>query len=294
MNKKIIIFGFDMEPDIGSWTTDDRGVKEGTPEILKVLRKHDVPATFLFTGREAQNNPGVVKTILNAGHEIGCHTMYHETIGTAVFNMPGANFVLPNEVKGRLELAMKTVAKVAGVRPVSFRAPRLFGSTAMINALEELGYKVDSSFPAYFYGRDFAPYHPSSRDWSKNGKSKILEIPVFYNTEADEADTTHRSQDQWPMLRLKGSKWFSQLCQRMLGKVRDTQGDSILCIYLHPWEFIKMPKSIVTDEATIAFKPFLHKNCGEYCLAAMDEFIRQMKQDNVLFTTMKRYAINKK
>jgi peptidoglycan-N-acetylglucosamine deacetylase len=291
MNKKTIILSFDMEPDIGSWTTSDRGVKEGTPEILKVLRKYDVPATFLFTGREAQNNPSIVKSVLNAGHEIGCHTMYHETIGTAIFNMPGANFVLPGEVKGRLELATKTVAKVAGTRPVSFRAPRLFGSTAMINALEDLSYKVDSSFPAYFYGRDFTPYHPSSRDWSKNGKCNILEIPVFYDTDAGETDQTHRSQDQWPMLRLKGAKWFSRLCCRMLSKVRDSKDNSILCLYLHPWEFIEMPKRIITDEAEITFKPFLHKNCGDYSLAALDEFIQQMIQENVVFTTMKYYAM---
>jgi peptidoglycan/xylan/chitin deacetylase (PgdA/CDA1 family) len=291
MNKNIIILSFDMEPDIGSWTTNDQGVKKGTPEILKVLNKHDVPATFLFTGREAQNNPKIVKSILNAGHEVGCHTMYHETIGTAVFDMPGANFVLPTEVKGRLELATKAVEKIAGVHPISFRAPRLFGSTEMINALEKLGYKVDSSFPSYFYGRDFAPYHPSPRDWSINGKSKIMEIPIFYDAEAKENDKTHRSRDQWPMLRLKGAKWFSDLCRRMQRKVKNTQGDSILCIYQHPWEFIKMPKSIITDEAKISFKPFLHKNCGDYCLAALDEFIQQMKKDNAEFTTMKYYAM---
>jgi hypothetical protein len=52
-----------------------------------------------------------------------------------------------------------------------------------------------------------------------------------------------------------------------------------------------MPKSIITDEAKISFKPFLHKNCGEAALTALDEFIRQMKQENTEFRTMKTYAI---
>ncbi len=288
MNEKIIILSFDMEPDIGSWTTMDRGVKEGTPEILRVLINHRVKATFLFTGREAQNNPHIVEKVLSAGHEVGCHTMYHETIGTAVFNMPGANFVLESEIKGRLELATKTIRKISGVRPVSFRAPRLFGSTAMINTLDELGYRVDSSFPSYFFARNFLPYHPSSRDWSKKGKMNILEIPVFYDMDAGD-DEKHRARDQWPMLRLKGEKYFSGLCRRMMDRVKDKNGNSILCVYLHPWEFVPMPKVVRTDEAEISFKPFLHKNCGKFALTALDEFIGRMKQEEVKFFTMKEF-----
>ena len=52
VGESAIVIGFDMETDIGSWTSDDRGVKEGTPEILRVLAKHRIPATFLFAGRE--------------------------------------------------------------------------------------------------------------------------------------------------------------------------------------------------------------------------------------------------
>jgi len=198
-----------MEPDIGSWTSSDRGVREGPPEILRVLKNHGVKATFLFTGREAQNHPRVVEKILSAGHEVGCHTMYHETIGTAVFDMPGANVVLESEIKGRLELATKTVQKVAGVRPVSFRAPRLFGSTTMINVLDELGYRIDSSFPSYFYARDFLPYHPSNRDWSKKGKMKILEIPVFYDMDASD-DEKHRSPRSVAEAPAEGGKTFQR------------------------------------------------------------------------------------
>ena len=276
-----------MESDIGSWTSGDMGVRIGTPEILHILKKHQAQATFLFTGREARNHPKIVRKILSDGHEIGCHTMYHESIGTAVFDMPGANFVLESEIKNRLALATRTVAKVAGCKLVSFRAPRLFGSAAMINALEELGYLVDSSFPAYFYGRDFSPYNPSRRDWAKNGRSKILELPVFYDTDVKPGNKTHRQRDQWPMLRLKGAKMFSDLCLRMIGKAKTQKGHSLLCIYLHPWEFVPMSKVIVTDEAKISFKPFLYKNCGPAALNALDAFVGQMKEDGLEFRTMR-------
>jgi peptidoglycan/xylan/chitin deacetylase (PgdA/CDA1 family) len=179
VGEKTLILSFDMETDIGSWTSGVRGILEGTPKILEVLEKHDVSATFLFTGQEAQAHQEVVEDVLSAGHEVGCHTMYHETVGAPVYDVPIGSFALDSEIEGRLRIATEVIEDVAGVRPVSFRAPRLFGSTRMIQVLEKLGYLADSSFPSYFYGRDFLPYHPSSEDWSKVGEMRILEIPVF-------------------------------------------------------------------------------------------------------------------
>ena len=284
------VLTFDMETDIGSWTNEVRGITEGTPEILGVLRNHNVPATFLFTGREAQNNPEAVQEVLADGHEVGCHTMFHETIGLPVYDVPVGSFALESEIEGRLALATETLEKIAGVRPVSFRAPRLFGSTTMINALEKLEYRVDSSFPSYFYGRDFLPYHPSGKDWSKEGNMGILEVPVFYDMDADESGDKNRGRDQWPMLRLKGAKWFDDLCRRMFGKVRDGRGDSTLCMYLHPWEFVKMPQKVHTDESTITFRPFLYRNTGCFALEALDEFIALSKQSGCRFETLRSVA----
>jgi peptidoglycan/xylan/chitin deacetylase (PgdA/CDA1 family) len=291
MPTKTIIVSFDMETDIGSWTNQERGIIEGTPEILRTLSHHQIKATFLFTGREALNHPHVVEHVLSEGHEIGCHTMFHETLGVAVYDVPGECPVLEGEIRGRLEMATDAIEKVAGARPVSFRAPKLFGSSEMINVLDDLGYVADSSFPAYFHARDFLPYHPSREDWSKDGDLRIVEMPVFYDTEAAAEDPTNRSRDQWPMLRLRGGRWFSELCRRMQEQVRDKHGDSVLCVYLHPWEFAHMHETIYTDEARITFKPFLHQNTGDFARHALEEFLELMQADGVQFTTMKDYAL---
>jgi peptidoglycan-N-acetylglucosamine deacetylase len=289
LNRQVIL-SFDMEPDIGSWTSSCRGVEFGTPEILRILASHNVRASFLFTGREALAYPTLVTAVAAAGHEIGCHTMYHETLGEAVFSMPGDAPVLESEIAGRLILATETITRVAGVRPVSFRAPRLFGSSKMVQVLVDLGYAADSSLPAYFYGRSFLPYRPSSEDWTKPGDLPLVEIPVFYDVEVSADTDKHRSRDQWPMLRLKGREWFADLCQRLFCHLERNREQSPLCVYLHPWEFVKVPETIVTDEASITFKPFLHHHCGEYALCALDEFITAMKQLGASFTTMQEYA----
>ena len=288
--QKTLILSFDMETDIGSWTNDTRGVTEGTPEILAVLREHGAPATFLFTGREAERHPDVVARIVESGHPIGCHTMYHETVGVPVYNVPVGSFALESEIEGRLALATDAVEKVAGARPVSFRAPRLFGSTRMVLALENLGYTVDSSFPAYFHGRDFAPYHPSREDWAVNGDLDLLEVPIFFDMDADESGDKNRSRDQWPMLRTRGTEWFAGLCRRMFERAGGINGDPVLCVYLHPWEFVDMPREVDTDESTIAFRPFLYQNTGAAAVRSLADFIGLMKDDGVRFTTLEDYA----
>lgn len=290
--KRTLILSFDMETDIGSWTSGQRGLREGTIDILCVLASHNCRATFLFTGTEAQSNPALVERILHDGHEIGCHTMFHETIGKPVYWTPFANFVLDSEIRGRLELATDAVEKVAGVRPVSFRAPRLFGSTAMLNALEDLGYVADSSFPAYFHGRDFLPYHPSQEDWSKDGDMNLLEIPPFFNIDASDSSDGNRERDQWPMMRMKGADWFSGLSREMFNRVSNSAENSVLCVYLHPWEFVDMPRRLDIGEVEITLKPFLYTNCGGFAVEALDRFIGQMQDDEVGFVRMADYAIN--
>jgi peptidoglycan/xylan/chitin deacetylase (PgdA/CDA1 family) len=236
------------------------------------------------------DHPDMVERVLSEGHEIGCHTMYHENVGDPVYDTPFPSHVLESEVFGRLELATDTVERVAGVRPVSFRAPRLFGSAAMVTALDELGYVADSSFPAYFHGRNFLPYHPSRTDWSKDGDLSILEIPPFFDVHAGEDESKNRSRDQWPVLRLAGGEAFADLCRDMLSEVKDANGDSVVCVYLHPWEFVPIPETIELDEVTLTLKPFLHVNTGPYAVDALDRFIGLMKQDGVEFATMREHA----
>ena len=67
-----VVLGFDMETDIGSFTPFYEGVKRGTPQVLKLLRQHDIRATFFWTGHAAETNPEMVRRVRAAGHETGC------------------------------------------------------------------------------------------------------------------------------------------------------------------------------------------------------------------------------
>jgi len=58
--------------------TFDDGPSEHTGEILKILRSHEVPATFFLLGQNAEQFPELVRQIYEGGHEIGNHSYSHQ------------------------------------------------------------------------------------------------------------------------------------------------------------------------------------------------------------------------
>jgi len=100
-----VIISFDMETDLGNWWTTYEGVTAGTPRLLEILNRQRIHATFLFTADAAQAHPEVVRSVSNAGHEIGCHALHHEFLGEANSDTPGLFTLLPEEIDHRLELA---------------------------------------------------------------------------------------------------------------------------------------------------------------------------------------------
>lgn len=280
-----------METDVGSWGNTYEGVKRGAPKLLKLMARHNIMATFLFTGEAALSNPEVVKKIKSDGHEIGCHTLQHETIGEEIFPLPFLSPVPESLVKERLMLATEVVEKVSGVRPVSFRAPRLFGSTAMVNALEELGYLIDASYPTYFFKRHLLPYHPSCKDWTKKGNMKILELPNFADMTLKSKDPWGRDRAQWPKFRTKGAKTFLASIKRVITLMHSKRNLAVLCFYFHPWEFVPMPSKLKTPEATVYLSEVTYKNCGDYALSEFEKLTLALQSQGATFMSMKDFAI---
>jgi len=288
-----VIISFDMETDLGNWWTTYEGVTAGTPRLLELLARQGIPATFLFTADAAQAHLEVVRAVLDAGHEVGCHALRHEFLGEANSDTPGLFTLLPEEIDHRLELATEIVAAVAGVRPISFRCPRLQSSNQVLHALERLGYTVDGSYPTYFYAKQLAPYTPSREDWREAGDMRVLELPTFADfTEPPPpgVDGFWRGRDCWPKLRLEGAARFKERVDDMGAYLRARGLPHFVCLYLHPWEFVPTPRELVFGEGRFEVAEWLWQNSGEPHLAALEELIALLRADGATFWTMKDFA----
>jgi len=288
--EKYIIFGFDMETDIGSYLKTCNGVKYGTGKILSVLNKYDIDATFLFTGDAALNNPEKVVEISESGFEIGCHSLKHETVGDAAFNMPNDAPILESELEARLIENIRIVQGLSKKKPVSFRAPRLWQGQGQIKILEKLGFKVDASYSLSAHKKQLLPYHPSEENWLEKGKMKILEIPNFaFLDNKNDYSKYFCKNDQWPLLRLLGADFVFETQKYVIEEQSKLSDICVLLFYLHPWEFEKMPSKFEYDEGTFIFKPELSKNCGDFTVRALDDYIDLCLNDGFKFVSISNF-----
>lgn len=282
-----VILGFDMETDIGSWTTSYDGLLHGTPQLLRLLAEKDVVGTFFFVGETARKHPEVVRETKSAGHEIGCHSLYHETVGRSIFPVPGTPDLLPHEVQPRLELATRYVAEASGEAPVSFRCPRLFGSTEVCGALEELGYIADASYPLYHFGERLVPYHPDQNDWTKPGSLQLIEIPNFADLTMESRDPYGRDRDQWPVFRTEGAEALAVRVNNFAGYCAGQSLPTVVCFYFHPWEFWPMPAGPIRYGGEGAMLPdaFLTEGCGDHALKQLGLLIDWLQRRGARFVT---------
>lgn len=285
-----IVFGFDVEQNIG-WEQSYSGELKGGPIILDILDRENIKATFFIVAEAARLYPDHIKDIFNRGHEVGCHGLYHDIYGDPFYDVLGCKPLLPGEVKNRIEIATELITETVGARPVSFRSPRGWSSTACINSLEELGYNADSSYMMANYPvKQLVPYHPSKDNWLEKGEMRILEIPNFGDVTEKPNVVMSSCLDQWPILRLNGAKSLIRHAKNFINHLKEKNLPIIISIYLHPWEFTKMPTKFVFREGYLKLKEHAYKNTGEFAVNELKKLISYLKEENVIFSTIKDIA----
>ncbi|KNY29342.1 polysaccharide deacetylase family protein [Pseudobacteroides cellulosolvens] len=59
-------------------TFDDGPTAKITPQVLRILKEHDIKATFFVLGEMCSLNPGILKDVQASGHLISNHTYSHD------------------------------------------------------------------------------------------------------------------------------------------------------------------------------------------------------------------------
>jgi peptidoglycan/xylan/chitin deacetylase (PgdA/CDA1 family) len=140
----------------------------GVPRILQLLARHEIRATFFIPGYSAQRYPDVVRAVADAGHEIAHHSYFHEnTIGMDA-----------KTEAAMLDLGLRALHEVAGVRPEGYRAPMWELTYNTPRLLAERGFLWDSSL--------MDSDHPyvlavgSATDRTADTPATLVEIPVSW------------------------------------------------------------------------------------------------------------------
>jgi len=94
-------------------TFDDGPSDEYTPQILDILEKEKIPATFFIVGLEAEKNLPVLKRIYKDGFEIGNHTFTHHNIAT----------MSPERADVEMKATRLLIEAVTDHSTILFRAP---------------------------------------------------------------------------------------------------------------------------------------------------------------------------
>jgi peptidoglycan/xylan/chitin deacetylase (PgdA/CDA1 family) len=136
------------------------GVLEALPRILGLLRQADLVASFFVPAWVAEHCPDAVAAIVAAGHEVGCHGDVHERVSD-----------LDEAAEEKILVrSLEVLTRVAGSRPVGYRAPAWQLSGRTLELLARHGFAYSSNMMDRLQ-----PYlHPVTEG------RRLVEIPVSW------------------------------------------------------------------------------------------------------------------
>ena len=234
MKQKTIILTFDVEEfdllreySVKLEKDQDFEIsKTGLLNLLKLLEKHKLKATFFTTNSFAKKYPKIIQDMQKQGHEIASHGYKH---------CDDHSCNLPKLINAQQELEQITKTKIKG-----FRSPRWEGVDP--DFLEKSGFKYDSSsHPIYLPGRYFNLF--KKRRVHKIGN--ILEIPL--STLLPNFSIFWLAFKNFP---LSYSKIFT--------KINFLSKDYTMLVF-HPWEFTDISQFNIPFYVKRDFKKLIQK-----------------------------------
>jgi polysaccharide deacetylase family sporulation protein PdaB len=140
---KVVYTAIPTTNKVVALTFDDGPDDKYTERVLKILKEHEIKATFFVIGKNIEVYPEFMKQILTEGHAIGNHTWSHARLTD----------LSASQIKAEMEDTNKILKELFGVRTDLMRPP--FG------AMDErtLGILTDLNFHTVKWSVD-------TRDWA--------------------------------------------------------------------------------------------------------------------------------
>lgn len=200
------------------WEKHGSRVEKNTRRLLDLLDRYRVRATFFVVGWTAERHPGLVREIVDRGHDIGCHSYLHRRI----YELTPHQFT-EDTIRAKTILEEITDRPVVGYRAPSYSITSR--SLWALDILKDLGFSYDSSiFPIHhdLYGIPDAP-----RFRYRIEGDGIIEYPM---------STCRLLGKNIPV---SGGGYFRllpfRLTKMLLARINEQEQRPFL-FYLHPWE----------------------------------------------------------
>lgn len=257
---RLVSLTVDVERDCPPYLGGFRGVEEGLPRLLALLRDEGVEGTFFVTGTVARRDPGAVAGIVAAGHELGSHGDTHADL--ARLDRAGA----------RREIRRGARAVRAFGEVTSFRAPYLRLPRRWLPLLEEAGFRLDSSQARYklAYWRDRLAAGGAGDEAGPGGG---------VGRPGRRADL--RSPNRGPPLRRVPASLTSSLL-RLPRPLRDPlllACPSPLVLFVHPWELVDLRREPIRLDCRF--------RTGEAACDALRSALRLLRDGGASFLPMR-------
>ena len=145
------MYYIDDGPKTIALTIDDGPDSTYTPQVLKLLQKYKVTATFSMIGTQVAADPALARDVAAAGHKVVNHTWTHA-------NLPPLS---ASELRTQMEKAQDTIESAIRGRLTMFRAPYGAWSTAVLERCQQMNLTP-------------LDWSVDPQDWARPGVSKIV------------------------------------------------------------------------------------------------------------------------
>lgn len=210
-----------FETTIGrdDWPRWQSRVVRATERVLELFAAKHVSATFFTLGWVAEREPGLIRRIVDAGHEIANHGYAHDRV----------HVLGPDAFRADIRRARALIEDAAGTAVKGYRAPSFsVGKTSAwaLDILAEEGYAYSSSVAPIRHDHYGWPDAPRFAHRPVAG-SDMIEIPV---TTVEVAGRR---------MACGGGGFFRLLPYRLsawaIDRVNTVEGEATV-FYFHPWE----------------------------------------------------------
>ncbi|MEW6063421.1 MAG: polysaccharide deacetylase family protein [Nanoarchaeota archaeon] len=262
---KTILLTFDVEEfdypgEKGIGISDNEMYKisyKGLVNILRLLGKHKLKATFFVTASFAKRYPKLIKNMARK-HEIASHGYIHKH---------EYNNMSEKEAGLYLKKSKEILEKITKKKIYGFRAPRF--SRPDIFAIKESKFKYDSSInPTYIPGK-YNNFFSKRKLHKENGLviipasvTPLIRLPLF-----------------WIAFRNLGLG-YGKLCTKLCFLM-----DDYVNLLFHPWEFVDVSKLKKLGLAV--------RGTGNRLVSILDDYIIWAKRNKYKFNTINNHLINK-